>query len=113
MAALVAYFLSEMAREADRKDAIGTPDLEKYFKQAGFRLPKVISKVLPNAAAAGYFEAVGNGLYRLNAIGYNLVVHGLPRLHEGTSMRAKVKTRAKVDRKKSNTPVKKKKSGQS
>jgi hypothetical protein len=79
MAALVAYYLSEMAPEGERKDAINASDLERYFKQAGFKLPKAISQALPNAAAAGYFDSTGNGLYRLNPVGYNLVVHGLPR----------------------------------
>jgi hypothetical protein len=81
MAALVAYFLSEIAQEGERKDAINASDLERYFKQAGFKLPKAISQALPNAAAAGYFDATGSGLYRLNPVGYNLVVHGLPRSH--------------------------------
>ena len=79
MAALVAYYLSEVAPESERKDAINASDLERYFKQAGFKLPKAVSQALPNAAAAGYFDSTGNGLYRLNAVGYNLVVHGLPR----------------------------------
>jgi hypothetical protein len=79
MAALVAYYLSEVAPESERKDAINASDLERYFKQAGFKLPKVISQALPNAAAAGYFDSTGNDLYRLNPVGYNLVVHGLPR----------------------------------
>jgi hypothetical protein len=79
MAALVAYYLSEIAPEGERKDAINASDLERYFKQAGFKLPKAIPQALPNAAAAGYFEATDRGLYRLNPVGYNLVVHGLPR----------------------------------
>lgn len=79
MAALVAYYLSEIAPEGERKDAISANDLEKYFKQARFKLPKAISQALPNAAAAGYFDATDRGLYRLNPVGYNLVVHGLPR----------------------------------
>jgi hypothetical protein len=79
MAALVAYYLSEIAPESERKTAINASDLEKYFKQARFKLPKAISQSLPNAAAAGYFDATGNGLYQLNPVGYNLVVHGLPR----------------------------------
>jgi hypothetical protein len=82
MAALVAYYLSEKAPESERKDALNAADLEKYFKQAGFKLPKAIPQALPNAAAAGYFDATGNGLYRLNPVGYNLVVHGLPRTLE-------------------------------
>jgi hypothetical protein len=76
MAAIVAYYLSEIAGS---KDAISTADIETYFKQAAFKLPKKIRQTLPNAAAAGYFEPTGNGMYRLNPVGYNLVVHGLPR----------------------------------
>ena len=79
MAALVAYYLSEIASEDERKDAINASDLEKYFKQAGFKLPKAVSQALPNAAAAAYLDSAGHGLYRLNPVGYNLVVHGLPR----------------------------------
>jgi hypothetical protein len=81
MAALVAYYLSEIAPETERKPAINASDLEKYFKQASFKLPQKIPQTLPNAAAAGYFDATGNGLYHLNPVGYNLVVHGLPRGH--------------------------------
>jgi hypothetical protein len=79
MAALVAYYLSELAGDDERKDAINAADLEKYFKQAGFKLPKAIPQTLLNAAAAGYFDALGNGQYKLNPVGYNLAVHGLPR----------------------------------
>jgi hypothetical protein len=89
MAAIVAYFLSEMVQEDERKEAVNAADLERYFKQAAFKLPKAISQALPNAAAAGYFEAVGNGLYRLNAVGYNLVVHGLPRVSGQTATKSK------------------------
>jgi hypothetical protein len=85
MAALVAYYLSELAPDDERREAINSSDLEKYFKQAGFKLPKAISQALPNAAAAGYFEPTGNGLYRLNPVGYNLVVHGLPRNQGSTA----------------------------
>jgi hypothetical protein len=79
MTALVAYYLSEVAPSDERKSAINATDLQKYFKQAGFRLPKLIRVSLTNAAAAGYFDAVGNGQYRLNPVGYNLIAHGLPR----------------------------------
>jgi len=78
MAAIVAYYISEIA---GIKHTISTADIERYFKQAAFKLPKKIQQTLPNAAAAGYFEAEGNGAYRLNPVGYNLVVHGLPRPH--------------------------------
>lgn len=79
MAALVAYYLSEMAEGDDYKDSVNAADLDKYFKQAGFKLPKSMQSTLPNATAAGYFDSLGNGHYRLNAVGYNLIAHALPR----------------------------------
>ena len=79
MAALVAYYLAEVAPSDERKEAVNAADLQRYFKQAGFRLPKSVPHALPNAAAAGYLEAIGNGMYRLNPVGYNLIAHGLPR----------------------------------
>jgi hypothetical protein len=88
MAALVAYYLSEVADEREHKDTIGAADLGKYFKQAGFKLPQSLAQTLPNATAAGYFEPAGSGQYRLNAVGYNLVVHGLPRSHATAKRRA-------------------------
>jgi hypothetical protein len=89
MAALIAYYLSEAADDTERKEAINASDVERYFKQAGFKLPKSLSSTLPNAAAAGYFDPAGNGLYKLNAVGYNLVAHGLPRTHKVISKRKK------------------------
>ena len=53
MAALVTYYLSEVAPPEERKGAIYSADLEKYFKQAGFKLPKSLKNALPNASAAG------------------------------------------------------------
>lgn len=77
MAAIVGYYLAELVPE--KKTEIGTSDVETYFKQANFPLPQVARKTLPNAAAAGYFEAVGDGRYKLNPVGHNLVAHTLPR----------------------------------
>jgi hypothetical protein len=93
MAALVAFYLSEVAPEPERKHSINASDVEKYFKQAAFKLPKSIPHTLPNAAAAGYFDSSGNGLYTLNAVGYNLVVHGLPRNHATPKKKQKKATR--------------------
>jgi hypothetical protein len=53
--------------------------VRKYFKIARFPLPRAPQQALPNAVAAGYLENVSRGEYRLNPVGYNLVVHGLPR----------------------------------
>jgi hypothetical protein len=87
MAALVAYYLGEMVSADEVKEDITTADLEKYFKQAAFRLPKSLKQALPNAAAAGYFDGAGGGRYRLNPVGYNLVVHGLPPAHDNKTPR--------------------------
>jgi len=79
MAAIVAYYLSELAPEENQKDVIGTKDIKTYFKQAGHPLPRGPQFTLPNAKSAGYFESAGHGKYKLNPVGHNLVVHGLPR----------------------------------
>ena len=79
MAALVAYYLQSVAPAADQKQEIQSADLEKYFKQAGYPLPSRIAQVLIDAKAAGYFDAVSRGTYKLNPVGYNLIVHSLPR----------------------------------
>lgn len=78
MAAIVAFYLAEFAPDEDKKTSIETSDIEKYFKQASFPLPKVISQTLQNAMKSGFFDSTGGGRYRLNPVGYNLVVHGLP-----------------------------------
>jgi len=78
MCAIVAYYLAELAPLEERKDSIDRDDAVKYFKQANFPLPKALKQIMPNAAKSGYFDALGDGKYRLNPVGYNLVVHGLP-----------------------------------
>lgn len=78
MACLVAYYLSELAVGDEKSETVSTTDLDKYFKQANFKLPSDIKQVLKNAKKAGYFESAERGKYRLNAVGYNLVTHGLP-----------------------------------
>ena len=100
MAALVAYYLSELAPEAEQKEEITAADLEKYFKQAAFKLPRSMQQTLPNAAAAGYFDGAGSGRYRLNPVGYNLVVHGLPRGHDVKKSTRPKRSSKKVKKKK-------------
>lgn len=87
MAALVAFYLAEVAPEHERRNTITSQDIDKYFKQARFALPKKINMTLPNATAAGYLDAVGGGTYKLNPVGYNLVAHGLPRIQGMKSKR--------------------------
>jgi hypothetical protein len=79
MVALIAYYLSELAPETDRSQTVNVELVRKYFKMAGFPMPRAPNSALPNSAAAGYLENVNRGEYRLNPVGYNLVVHGLPR----------------------------------
>ncbi len=78
MSALVAYYLAELAPVEERKTSIDRADIEKYFKQGGFALPKAIRQTLINATKAGYLDSIGDGKFKLNPVGYNLVVHGLP-----------------------------------
>ncbi len=101
MAALVAYYVQELAPESERREWVNAADLEKYFKTAPYPLPSKISNTLGNAAGAGYFDVVGGGRYKLNPVGHNLVVHGLPAA-EGA--RAPRKTTRKAAKK---APVKK------
>jgi len=87
MAAVAAFYLQNLAPSSERKDRISTRDLETYFKIAEFKLPTKPQFTLPNAKAAGYFDAVGNGEYKLNAVGHNLVAHSLPRGKETSTSR--------------------------
>jgi len=79
MAALVAYYLADVAPKATRKDTINSDDVKVYFKQAGFKLPSSAKMTLVNAKNSGYLESTATaGQYKLNPVGYNLVVHNLP-----------------------------------
>lgn len=99
MAALVAYFLANAASKAEHKDKITAKDIETYFKIAEFPLTKT-QFTLPNAKAAGYLDAVGDGEYRLNAVGHNLVVHSMPRGVDGkVAPRRKPAKNARVTKK--------------
>jgi len=79
MAAIVAYYLSHIAPEKDRKEKITLKDLETQFKIADFKLPTKPQFTLANTKNAGYLDSAGGGAYKLNPVGYNLVVHSLPR----------------------------------
>ena len=83
MTALVAYYLENLAPPGERKGEFSGTDLVRYFKQAGFPLPKSPHMALINTKNAGYIDGAGRGLYRLNPVGHNLVAHALPR--EGES----------------------------
>jgi hypothetical protein len=79
MVCLVAYYLKNFAPTDERKSEIQTEDIEKYFVQAQYPLPKAPNQTLLNAKAAGYLDSAGRGKYKLNPVGHNLVAHSLPR----------------------------------
>jgi len=83
MAAVVAFYLMNLAPQDQRKNTINQRDIETQFKIASFPLPQHVRATLPNAKNAGYFDLVGDGEYKLNAVGHNLVAHSMPR---GASM---------------------------
>ncbi len=78
MACLVAYYLSHLAPTNERRDVINVSDLERYFKQGGYPLPKVTRFTLTNAKDAGYLDPVTRGTYKLTTVGYNLAAHRMP-----------------------------------
>jgi hypothetical protein len=84
MVALIAYYVSELAPEEERSQTVNMNIIRKYFKLANFPMPRAPHSAIPNAAAAGYLQNVSRGEYRLNPVGYNLVVHGLPRSSAAT-----------------------------
>ncbi len=84
MAVLVAYYLSHKAPKSERKQTISTEDLTTYFKIAEFKLPKSPQYTLPNTKSAGYLDSAGGGEYKLNPVGYNLIVHSMPKTSMST-----------------------------
>ena len=96
MTALVAFYLSEVAPAGDKRQTIGTNEIESYFKQAGFPLPPRPRDTLTNAKNAGYLDAVGRGEYKLNPVVYNLVMYILPAGDQGPKKRGSV--RRKISR---------------
>lgn len=81
MVVLVAFYLQEIAPSNERKMTVDSGDIEKYFKQASYKLPSGKNgavDTLTNAKKAGYLEIADRGTYKLNPVGYNLIAHSLP-----------------------------------
>jgi hypothetical protein len=73
--------------------------LQDAFRLARRPLPARTSFTLTNARNAGYLDSAGEGQFRLNAVGYNLVEHALGA--EGSEkVRRPHKTKTKKPRKK-------------
>jgi len=109
MLSVLAYYLQHLAPAGERKSELVPSDIEKYFVQANFPLPKRTNQALVDAKSAGYFDSAGRGAYRLNAVGSNLVAHSLPRKGGQQGSRAASRSR-KATRKKSGNRGKKRKS---
>jgi len=95
MATLVAYYVRHAAPEGERKEEIGTEDIEKYFIQAGYPLPSKKQFTLVNAKKSGYLESTTRGKYKLNSVGHNLVAHNMPRTDSAGLPKAKKRTSKK------------------
>lgn len=77
-AAVAAYFDQYVAAEGSRRGTIDAASLQEAFRLAKRPLPARTSYTLVNSRNAGYLDSVGEGgQFRLNAVGYNLVEHGL------------------------------------
>ena len=105
MVCVVAYFLQYQAPTQERKNDINAADVKKYFVQGDFPLPRRSDQLLVDAKAAGYFDSAARGVYRLNAVGYNLVAHTLPRNRQQTGatssrLRKRSATKSKQQRRK-------------
>jgi len=106
MACVVAYYLEHIAAHSERKAGINGDDIKKYFIQGDYPVPKAPHQVLVDAKAAGYFDQAERGSYKLNAVGYNLVAHTLPRESGVTSRHRKSvnpKTRSLKKKKRRNS----------
>lgn len=101
MAALVAFYLEHVAPKVERRDYITADDVAPYFNQANFEQPAAPAMTLVHAKNAGYLNQLGNGQYKLNPVGYNLVAYKMPAdAVEGAATRKPKKKKAKKAAKK-------------
>ncbi len=108
-AATVAYFYAFEARDDERQDALTPAMLLDACRKAGRPRPPRPDQTLRNAKAAGYFDSVGRGAFKLNSVGENLVAMVLPDgSAPGGGDRGKNASRKKTAKKPSKkTPAKK------
>lgn len=96
-AAVAAYFYRFECSQAERKETIVPKDLDEAGRQARGYSFKNARQTLNNGVMLGYFDRAGDGAYKVNAVGENLVAMTLPRVEAngGRHRRAKKKVRAK------------------
>ena len=73
LATVVAYFYRFVARADNRKESINKEVLTEAIRQSGKKQPKSANMTLVHAKNQGYLDSVGNGEYRINSVGENLV----------------------------------------
>jgi hypothetical protein len=76
-AAVAAYYYQYLAPEQTRRESIDSASLQEAFRMGRRPLPSRTAYTLINARNAGYLDSAGEGEFRLNPVGYNLVEHGL------------------------------------
>ena len=76
-AAVAAYYYQYLADEDSRKNAIDSRTLQDAFRLAKRPLPAKTIFTLVNARNSGYLDSAGEGQFKLNSVGYNLVEHTL------------------------------------
>jgi hypothetical protein len=102
-AAVAAYYNQYMAADSHRRDTIDSASLQEAFRMARRPLPAKTIWTLTNARNAGYLDSVGEGEFRINPVGYNLVEHGLGSLSEVQVKQAKRGRRPAKKKKKAKT----------
>lgn len=105
-AAVAAYYYQYLAPEQSRKESIDSASLQEAFRMARRPLPARTAYTLTNARNAGYLDSAGEGEFRLNPVGYNLVEHGL-----GPSSGLEEKSSKQSHHRKARKKKKKKKAG--
>src|SRR5712672_1821158 len=83
-AAVAAYFYRFESSLGERKEVILPRDLDEAGRQARGYSFKNARATLNNAVMLGYFDRAGDGQFKLNAVGENLVAMTLPGAVGGT-----------------------------
>jgi hypothetical protein len=103
-ATAVAYYYRFIAPAKERKETINGDDLADAIRKIGREQPKHPKQTLHNAKAHGYLDAAGDGQFRINSVGENLVTmtlgqNGPP--EDGAARRKRGKKKAKQATRKS------------
>lgn len=99
-AAVAGYFYRFESSPGERREVILPKDLDEAGRQARGYSFKDARKTLNNAVMLGYFDRAGDGQFKLNAVGENLVAMTLPgtggEADRGKARRAKRKRKTRV-----------------